>query len=191
MNELIIKGSNERLKLIVPCLFFMFLFFSLISYLKSSWSNQTQAVTTTFFFISLFSFWALYIQSKRKVVINKTNDQIQVYETTFWGKENISSYSLSNFAYIRSFITFGRGAVNCVELVTDTGNWGLIISSFLPSGGQKFFSLVTESENPKAKNLCETIASYISLPNMGFQGHELCKTQIKNQNESTFIKNLF
>jgi hypothetical protein len=191
MNELIIKESNERLKLIAPCLFIMFLFLSLTSYLKDSWSSQTQTVTTIFFLISLFGFWFLYVQSKRKVVINKTNNQIQVYEKTLWGKENLSYYPLSDFAYIRSFITHGKFAVNCVELVTQSDNWGLIVSSFLPSGGNKFFSLVSETENKKAKNLCESLTNYTSLPHKAFQGHQFCKTPIESKNESTFIKNLF
>ncbi len=103
----------------------------------------------------------------------------------------MSCYPLSDFSYIRSFITRGKFAVNCVELVTQSDNWGLIVSSFLPSGGHKFFSLVSETENKKAKNLCETLANYTLLSNKAFQEYQFCKTPIESKNESSFIKNLF
>lgn len=191
MDELIIRQNNERLKQKAPMLLFVFAFFSAVSYLKAGWSNQTQIVIIIFSLILLFSYWVLHIQSKRKVVINKLKDQIHVYETKFFGSTKKTSYAISDFSYIRSFITHGKGAVNCVELVSQTGNWGLVISSFLPAGGENFFSLGTETESAKAKALCEAIADYTLLSNEGFLGHDFLKTPIESKNKSKLIKSLF
>lgn len=167
---------------------FITVFFSLILYLKSGWVAETQAGIAVFSLLSLISLWILYIDTKRKVIINKAIDQIQVHEMTLLGRERRSSYPLSEFAYVRSIITPGRSAVNCVELVTAGDNWGLVVSSFFPKGGPRFFSLITETESPNAETLCKAIADYTLLPNKGFQGHAYCKTHIRSRNEQSYFE---
>lgn len=172
----------------VLCFLFITVFFSLILYLKSGWVAETQAGIAVFSLLSLISLWILYIDTKRKVIINKAIDQIQVHEMTLLGRERRSSYPLSEFAYVRSIITPGRSAVNCVELVTAGENWGLVVSSFSPKGGPRFFSLITETESPNAETLCKAIADYTLLPNKGFQGHAYCKTHIRSRNEQSYFE---
>lgn len=190
-NELSIKQNTGPSTVRAFCFLFITGFFSLILYLKSGWSAQMQAGIAVFFLLSFISLWMLYIDTKRKIIINKAIDQIQVHEMTLLGRQIRSSYTLSEFAYVRSIITPGRGALNCVELVTATENWGLVIASFSPKGGQRFFSLVTERENPKAEALSKAIADYALLPNKGFQGHAHCNMHIQIRNEQSYFEKHF
>lgn len=171
--------------------FLVFAFFTFSSYLKFAFSTQTQALLGLTIFFTVWGVWSLYISSKRRVLIDKLTSQIQITEISFFGTQKHNTYSLGDFSSVQSYITHGKGARNIVELVTRDGNRGLLLSSFLPSGGKKFWSLEIETENQEAALLASKVSEFITVKNLGFVGHKFATTQIGIENNANFISNMF
>lgn len=117
--------------------------------------------------------------------------QIEINEFSFFGNRKQKTYPLSKFGSVQSYITHGKAARNIVELVTTDGNRGLRLSSFLPCGGKKFWSLEIETENPKAAVLTSKVAAFISIKNRGFIGHKFATYEISIDDDGKFISDMF
>lgn len=191
MNELLIKQNKSALKTILAMVFFVFAFFTFSIYLESGFSSQTQALLGLGVFFLVFGGWHQYLISKRHVLINKLTSQIEITEFSFFGTPKHITYSLSEFSSVQSYITRGKGARNIVELVTTDGNRGLLLSSFFPCGGKKFWSLEIETENPEAALLASKVSEFIKIKNTGFIGHKFVTNQIGIENNAKFISNMF
>jgi len=188
MNELLIKQNKSALKAILAM---VFSFFTFSSYLQSGFSSQTQALLGLGVFFLVFGGWHQHLISKRQVLINKLTSQIEITEFSFFGTLKHITYSLSDFSSVQSYITRGKGARNIVELVTTDGNRGLLLSSFLPCGGKKFWSLEIETENPEAAQLASKVSEFMKIKNTGFIGHKFVTNQIGIGNNAKFISNMF
>ncbi|WP_029148856.1 hypothetical protein [Methylophilus sp. 5] len=191
MNELLIKQNKGTLKTLPVMFFLVFAFFTISSYLGSGFSAQTQTMLGFTIFIQFFALWYLHIHSKRQVLINKSTEKIEITEFSIFGTQKYKNYPLGNFSSIQSYITHGKGARNIVELVTSDGNRGLFLSSFLPCGGKKFWSLEIETENPEAALLASQVAAFLSIKNIGFIGHKFATNQVGIENNAKFISNMF
>jgi hypothetical protein len=98
---------------------------------------------------------------------------------------------LDDFSSVQSYISRGKGARNIVELVTTDGNRGLVLSTFYPCGGKKFWSLQIEIENPEAALLASKVSEFITIKNVGFIGHKFVTNQIGIEKNAKFISNMF
>jgi hypothetical protein len=191
MSELLIQQNKGKFKAIIPIVWFTFSFFAFFHFLASGWSYQEGI---TYLLLALFLLalsWGQYTNTRRKVLINKTTNEVIVYEITFFGRNITKSYSLNQFSSVRSFISPGKGAVNIVELATTGGYFGLELSSFLPSSGGPFFSILNEVENPKAEALRIAVCEITGLTNLGFVGHKFFSCPIESKIESPFFSKLF
>lgn len=191
MNELLIKQNKDNLKTIPTMVFLCFSFFTFSSYMKSGFSTETLAILGLGALLLIFGGWHQYLISKRQVLINKLTSQIQITEFSFFGTPKHLTYPLSDFSSVQSYITRGKGARNIVELLTTDGNRGLMLSSFFPCSGKKFWSLETETENPEAALLASKVSAFITIKNIGFVGHKFATNQIGIENNAKFIRNMF
>ena len=191
MNELLIKQNKSALRAMPTIIFLVFAFFTFSSYLRSAFSAQTQTLLAFTIFFTVLGAWSQYVSSKRQVLINKLTSQIEITEFSVFGARKHNTYSLNSFGSVHSYITHGKGARNIVELVTTDGNRGLLLSSFLPSGGEKFWSLEIETENPEAALLASEVSGFITIKNLGFIGHKFFTNQIGIENNAKFISRMF
>ena len=194
MNELLIEQNKVGFKTKPLLVFLISSFFTLATYLKTGFSTQTQAMLFFTIAFTAWGSWYLYTASKKLILINKSTEQIQVTELSFWGKLKHKKYSLNNFGAVQSYITrvtTGMGAVHIVELVSKDGNRGLVLSTFLPCGNRRFWSLEIEKENPNAIDLASKVADFIPVNNLGFIGHKFVTNQIGIEDETKYISNMF
>ena len=159
--------------------------------MNSGFSTQTQALLGFGVFFLVFGGWHQYLDSKRQVLINKLTSQIELTEFSFLGKSKHTTYSLDDFSSVQSYISRGKGARNIVELVTTDGNRGLLLSSFFPCCGKKFWSLDIETENSEAALLASKVTEFIKIKNMGFIGHKFVTSQLGIEKNAKFISNIF
>ncbi|MEZ0288306.1 MAG: hypothetical protein ACAH05_05000 [Methylophilus sp.] len=190
MTELLITPDKGALKPQPVLLLTVLLFFTIANYLGKGFNATTQAMLFLTVLLTAYAFWRLYIDSKKQILINRNSRQIQVITYTFFGTRQDISYPIMYFGSIRSYISVGNRARNVVELVTNDGNRSLPLSSFLPNGGKKFWSVEVETENPEAANLVTTVASFIPVQNLGFVEHHFAKFPLEKE-EGNLIKNIF
>lgn len=190
MTELLIIPDKGELKTYPVLLLAIMLLFIIANSLNQGLDTVTLAALGFIVVLIALMFWNLYVASKTRILINKTTKQIEVISYSFFGTRQESSYPIMYFGSIRSYISFGGGARNVVELITNDGNRSLHLSSFLPHGGKKLWSLKMETENPEAENLVMTVANFIPVQNLGFVGHQFGKFPIEIK-EDNFIKNMF
>ncbi len=190
MTELLIIPDKGELKTYPVLLLAIMLLFIIANYLNKGLDTATLAALGFIIVLIALMFWNLYMASKTRILINKATKQIEVISYGFFGTRQESSYPIMYFGSIRSYISFGGSARNIVELITNDGNRSLHLSSFLPHGGKKFWSLKMETENPEAENLVMTVANFIPVENLGFVGHQFGKFPIEIK-EDNFIKNMF
>lgn len=190
MTELLIIPDQGVLKTKPVFLLTILLFFTVSHYLHKGFNPLTQAMFFLTVVLTVYGYWGLFIASKRRVIINKASRQIEVITYTFFGNRQKSSYPMMYFASIRSYISLGNGARNVVELITNDDARSLHLSSFLPDGGKKSWSLEGATEHPEAANLATTVAHFISVQNLGFVGYHFGKFPLEKEGNHR-IRNIF
>lgn len=190
MTELLITPAKGTLKTKPVLLLAIFLCATITSYLAKGLNALTLALLLLTVLLSAYAGWRNYIASKRQVLINKISKQIEVTSYTFFGSRQQQSYPVMYFGAIRSYISSGHGSRNVVELITNDGQGSLHLSSFMPEGGKKFWSVQVETEHPDARQLVSSVANFIPVQNLGFVGHHFAKLPLE-KNDDHFIKQLF
>ncbi|MGQ2966173.1 hypothetical protein [Methylophilus sp.] len=189
MTELLITPAKGALKTKTVLLFALLLSCTVTSYLAKGLNALTLALLMLTVLLSAYGSWRMYIASKTKILINKTSRQIEVTRYTFFGSRQQQHYPVMYFGAIRSYISLDHGARNVVELITNDGHGSLHLSSFMPRGGKKFWSVEVETEHPDARQLVSRVANFIPVQNLGFVGHHFAKLPLE-KDRTHFIKHI-
>lgn len=118
--------------------------------------------------------WNAYQDYKKEVKLNKKTRTVNVMKVSFFGKVTVNTYHLDEFKGIRSYLRrSGKSNTNIVDLVFVDSDRGLMLSSFAPSSGKKFFTLkASHLENEKATELRRTVSNFTGLADIGFLGQK-------------------
>ena len=189
MNELLITPDKGALKPPSVLLLTILLCLTIAHYLSKGFNVTTQAMLFLTVVLAAYGVWRLHIDSKKRILINKTSRQIHVITYNFFGTRQDASYPIMYFGSIRSYISLGNRARNVVELTND-GTRSLPLSTFVSHGGKRLWSSAVETENPDAGNLVTAVASFIPVQNLGFVGYHFGKFPLE-KDENHRIKNIF
>jgi hypothetical protein len=190
MTELLITSAKGAFKTQPVFLLIILSGLTVVSYLNKGFNSLTQSLLFVAVVLMAYKFWRWYIDSKKQVLINKANREIEVISYTIFGSRLHKRYPIMYFGAIRSYILVGNRARNVVELVTNDGARSLHLTAFLSNGARKFWSSKVETENPDAANLVTKVASFIPVQNLGFVGHHFGKLPVDIARKG-FIKNIF
>lgn len=175
MDQLLIRPDKQYFTHQLTLLVFAFILFISIFYIKAALSITTfLLITAVCFLIGGY----LYASSKRTILIDKTANIIEVSQHNLFRKQNKQTFSINQFNSIRSYISRSRFPDHIVELVTTDNNRALTLAYFQPCSNKKFWTLITEVENPKAQILVKKIENFLPIENLGFVGHKFTTTQI-------------
>lgn len=126
-------------------------------------------------------FWAEWRNAQRWVDIDADTDQVRVHSLSPLLKPQVAEYRLSDFVFVRSYISGSDRLSNVVELVTRNQE-GLDLASFKPFYRKprllQLHSLDGESE--QAQNLRRQVAAYTNVRDLGFLGRRAVGAQLKS-----------
>lgn len=190
MNELKIKQAKAAIEILPILTLCIFICFVIAIYLKTGFSSITLAMLFSTIVMTAYGVWNLHIASKRQVSINRLKGQITIVSFSILGHQRMTHYPIHYFSTVRSYITKDNAAKNMVELVTNDGNRGLLLSSFSLQRDKKFWSTEFGTENPDAAALANAVTAFIPLRNLGFVGKRF-ETQSVEKDEGSFFSRLF
>ena len=189
MNELKIKQAKAALQTLPILTLCIFISFVIALYLKTGLSSLTLSILISTLVMTAYGVWDLHTTSKRQVSINRLKGHITVVSVSIIGHQRIRHYPIQYFSAVRSYITAENAAKNMVELVTNDGKRGLLLSSFSPHG-KKLGFLEGERENPDATALVNAVIVFIPLKNLGFVGKRF-ETESVEKDRRNFFSKLF
>jgi uncharacterized membrane protein len=187
MNELHIKQAKAALQTLPILTLCIFISFVVALYIKTGLSSLTVAILMSTILMTAYGIWDLHTTSKRQVSINRLKGRITVLSVTIFGHQRIRHYPIQYFSAVRSYITTDNAAKNMVELVTNDGKRGLLLSSF-SSNGKKRWPLDGETENPDAAALVNVVTAFIPLKNLGFVGKRFETDSVEKEKRNFFSK---
>jgi hypothetical protein len=189
MNELNIKQAKAVLQTLPILTLCIFISFIIVLYLKTGLSTLTLAILISTILMTAYGAWDLHTTSKRQVSIDRLKGRITVVSVSIIGHQSIRHYPIQYFSAVRSYITNDNAAKNMVELVTNDGKRGLLLSSFSPYS-KKRWSLEGGTENPDAAALVNVVTAFIPLKNLGFVGRRF-ETDSVEKDKRNFFSKLF
>lgn len=179
MATITIKQTQTQSS-VVFAVFGIFLLISLLSVIPLASSTPKDFVLPAVFAgIIILAAWSLSVQRQRSVEIDTAKGLIVVKGVTVLFRPKCTTYKLSQFGSIVSYITRSRFPKNRVELVETTGGTALLLATFTPdSSAKSFFSIPVEIEAQEAGHLRASIAQACHVKDRGFIGSRFIGHQV-------------
>jgi hypothetical protein len=115
-----------------------------------------------------FCIWIEVVRGRRTAVVDGENGRVLIQTVSLLLRQKTTTFALSEFGSVRSYITPGRGSKNVVELVTVAGGEALLLAWFYPGVDKRKLFFPGETESIKAKNLRTDISKVAGLRDDGF-----------------------
>ena len=176
-----LRVSQERSFVGVYALLLLGSALALRALLSRSFTEAEGVGLTVVLGIGLVAFWAEWRRARRWVEIDAAAAQVRVHSLSLLLKSKVVDYPLSDFVFVRSYISGLERRSNVVELVTRTQE-GLELASFKPSYKRpralQLHSLDGESE--QAQMLRKQVAAHTSIRDLGCLGRRAVGAQLKS-----------
>ncbi len=128
----------------------------------------------------IFRIWVEVVRGRKVAVIDGEHGRVLIHTVSVLLRHKTTTFALSEFASVRSYITMEKFSKNVVELVTVAGGEALLLVWYYPDADKRKWLIPGEVESIQATNLRASICKVSGLRDDGFLGVRLVGKQIQN-----------
>lgn len=123
--------------------------------------------------------WVEVVRGRRVAEIDAESGRVLIHSVSLLLRQKTSSFALTEFGSVRSYMTPGEFSKNVLELVTTAGGEALLLAWFNPGADKRKWLIPGEIESSEATKLRASISNEFGLRDDGFLGVRWVGKQIK------------